>query len=82
MATIPMPPPAANAALYDKTHKSGNRPSMIANIKELMTSLKGATRGGKTRRPGYGTRQAANIAGGGAAPSPMSIMPGAGQPGN
>lgn len=60
------PPAAANAALYDKTQKSGNtQRHIVANIKELLTSLKGATSGsGKGRKPTYGTRQAAKVAGG------------------
>ena len=59
------PPAAANAALYDKTQKSGNLKSFIANIMEHLTSQKGATRG--TRRDvlrGPGRRQAAKAAGG------------------
>ena len=64
MATIVKPPAASDAARYDMTSKSGNKPSFIANIKELMTAQKGATRGGKPRRPTYGTQQAAKVAGG------------------
>lgn len=81
---IQKPPPAANAALYDKTQNSGNnRRSFIGKIQELLTAQKGATPNKKAKRPTYGTRQAAKVAGGpvgggGAAPSPMSIMPGAG----
>ena len=58
------PPAAANAALYDKTQRSGNtQRHIVANIHELLTSLKGATKGGRARKPTYGTRQAAKVAG-------------------
>jgi hypothetical protein len=59
------PPKAANAALYDKTQKSGNLKSFIANIMEHLTSYKGA-KGGRppSTLPGPGRRQAAKVAGG------------------
>jgi hypothetical protein len=83
MAMIQKPAPAANAAMYDKTQASGNLPGhLMARIHELMTAQKGATRSAKGRKPGYGTKQAAMVARGGAAPSPMSIMPGAAPMGN
>jgi len=50
-----------NAARYDKTNKSGNLKSFIANITELLTSQKGATKG-PGRKPTYATRQAAKVA--------------------
>lgn len=61
---------AANSALYDKTMNSsglspsraGSSPSFIANIKELMTALKGATPDRRGRRQVYSTRQAAKVA--------------------
>jgi hypothetical protein len=57
------PPAAANAALYDKTQKSGNMPSFIAKIMELMTAQKGATKGARRDvLPGPGRRQAAKVA--------------------
>ena len=59
------PPAAANAALYDKTQKSGNnRRSFMAHIQEMLTAQKGATKGGPARKPTYATRQAAKVAGG------------------
>jgi hypothetical protein len=64
MATLQKPPAASNAALYDKTQVSGNLlNSVVAKIQELLSAQKGATRGGGMRRPGYGTRQAAKVAG-------------------
>jgi hypothetical protein len=64
MASIQKPPAAAIAPLYDKTLKSGNLKSLIANIRACLAAYKGATKGGPARRPGYGTRQAAKVAGG------------------
>lgn len=61
------PPAAANAALYDKTQKSGNLKSFIANIMEHMTSYKGARKAGRppSTLPGPGRKQAAKVARGG-----------------
>ncbi len=64
MPTIVKPPPASNAAVYEKTQKSGNNGlSMIARIHELLTAYKGSTkaRGNMARRPTYGTREAAKV---------------------
>ena len=59
---MPKPNEVANASRYDKTQKSGNLKSFIANITEMMTSQKGATKGGTARRPVYSTKQAAMVA--------------------
>lgn len=56
------PSEVTNAARYDKTQKSGNLKSFIANIMEHMTSYKGATKGGPARKPTYATKQAQMVA--------------------
>lgn len=71
MTAVIKPPPASNAAMYEKNHKSGNVPSMIARIHELLTSMKGSTRGAKARKPAGGSKQAAMVAKGGSATPPM-----------
>lgn len=65
MATLQKPPKAANSSVYDKTQKSGNLKSFIANIQEMLTSQKGATKGARRDiLPGPGRKQAAKVAGG------------------
>lgn len=58
------PPAAANASMYDATMKSGmTGQNVVSRINELMTSLKGSTKGsGRGRKPTYGTKQAAKVA--------------------
>ena len=62
--------PVANASRYDKTmnssgldpKKAGLSSSFIAKISELLSGMKGATKGGTARRPTYATKQAQMVA--------------------